>query len=32
MPQGSAGSWTVEARDSEGRLLATSAFTCLPAD
>ena len=30
--QGSAGRWTVEARDAEGRVLATSAFTCLPAD
>jgi cytoskeletal protein RodZ len=25
-----AGSWTVEARDSEGRVLATAAFTCTP--
>jgi cytoskeletal protein RodZ len=32
MRQGAAGTWTVEARDSEGRLLATSEFTCLPAD
>ncbi len=32
MREGSAGSWTVEARDSEGRVLATSSFTCLPAD
>ena len=28
---GSAGRWTVEARDSEGRVLARREFTCTPA-
>ena len=32
MRQGSAGSWSVEARDAGGRLLAKSEFTCLPLD
>jgi len=32
MRPGSAGAWAVEARDAEGRLLARSEFTCVPAD
>ena len=30
--QGSAGRWSVEARDAQGRLLARSEFSCLPED
>jgi hypothetical protein len=32
LPEGSTGEWTVEARDAEGRLIASAAFTCLPAE
>ncbi|HKQ60231.1 MAG TPA: DUF2914 domain-containing protein [Candidatus Polarisedimenticolaceae bacterium] len=30
LPPGSAGSWTVEARDADGRVLASSSFVCVP--
>ena len=32
LPEGSTGEWTVEARDPEGRVLASAAFSCVPAD
>ena len=30
LPKGSTGDWTVEARDSEGHVIATADFTCVP--
>ncbi|HEX4826323.1 MAG TPA: DUF2914 domain-containing protein [Candidatus Polarisedimenticolaceae bacterium] len=32
LPEGSTGDWTVEARDPEGHVIASAAFTCVAAD